>query len=170
MQETVIRITSDLLTPSNSSDFEGVLSHATFKYAGSTFETTEPVSWNVHIVNGGEGFLYIEGEAKSRLKTQCVRCLEDANVKLTSVIEGYVKIKDTAKLPEDVGEDECVELKDGKYIDIFPLLQGAIMLDLPMQPLCDENCKGLFEYCDNHGECSDDEKQSPFEVLKNYKF
>lgn len=146
------------------------MSHATFHFAGNDFEATQPISWEVRVINGGEGFLYVEGKANAKLKTQCVRCLEDATLDVNSEIEGFIKIKEEAKLPEDVGEDECVKLDDGKYVDLFPLLQGAILLDLPMQPLCDENCEGLFEFCDGHGAQESEDVQHPFEVLKNFKF
>lgn len=170
MIETKIRITSELLSPSNSEDFEGVLSHATFHFSGNDFVATSPIRWNVRVVNGGEGFLYINGDAQAELKTQCVRCLDEARLNVNAEIEGFVKIKEGAKLPKDVGEDEFVKLEDGKYIDLSQLLKASILLNLPMQPLCDENCEGLFAYCDGHASQKIDDVQHPFEVLKNFEF
>ena len=122
------------------------------------------------MVNGGEGFLYINGDARAELKTQCVRCLDEARLNVNAEIEGFVKIKEGAKLPKDVGEDECVPLEDGQYIDISQLLKASILLNLPMQPLCDENCEGLFAYCNDHASQKIDDVQRPFEVLKNFEF
>lgn len=169
MQAIKVRISKEVLTPSNTQNFEGVLASSTFSFAGNDFALNAPLVWNVNVVNGGEGYLFVTGNIAGRLNTKCVRCLENASVDIDSEVEGYVKIKSDAKLPSDVGEDECVALENGKFIDLAPFLEGAVMLDLPIQPLCSENCEGLFEYCDN---CADDKEdvQHPFEVLKNFNF
>ena len=121
------------------------------------------------MINGGEGYLFVTGNVTGKLNTKCVRCLEDASVEIDSEVEGYVKYKTCAKLPEDVGDDECVHLEDGKYIDISTFLSGAVTLDLPIQPLCNENCKGLFEFCDRE-DSEEADVQHPFDVLKNFDF
>jgi uncharacterized protein len=112
--------------------------------------------------------LFISGVVNGNFNTQCVRCLEDATVSVKGTIEGYCKLKDKAKLPEDIGDDECAILQNDKTIDISPLVEGALVLELPLQPLCSENCKGLFEYCDHIEQNSD--SKNPFSVLKNIDF
>ena len=169
MQNVKVQISKEVLSPSNSQNFEGVLNSATFNFAGNEFKGCGPLSWNVSVINGGEGYLFVTGSVAGKLSTQCVRCLEDASVEIDSEVEGYVKFKPDAKLPEDVGEDECVELEDGKYINLATFLEGAITLDLPIQPLCNETCEGLFEYCDKET-TEEADVQHPFEVLKNFDF
>lgn len=168
MNPVKIRISNNLLTPSCTERFDGVVDLIALTFAGNKFVSTEPVKWRVSVVNGGEGFLFVEGKVKATLKTECVRCLEDAFFEVDSEIEGYAKLKEDVKLPADVEEDECVFVHNN-VIDISRFIEGAVCLDLPMQPLCSENCEGLFEFCD-HDELNEEPLQTPFEVLKNYEF
>ena len=170
MQDIKVRISKEVLTPSNTQNFEGVLTSANFKFSGNEFVSDGTCSWSVDVINGGEGYLFVTGKIKGSFVTKCVRCLEPACAIIESTVEGYVKVKPDAKLPNDVGDDECEELEDGKFINLSPFLEGAIMLDLPLQPLCDENCDGLFEYCDHDDAEADPSVQSPFAVLKNFDF
>jgi uncharacterized protein len=47
------------------------------------------------------------------------------------------------RLPED---DEAY-LLEGDFVDLAPLVHDAIFLDLPLAPLCREDCQGLCPYC-----------------------
>ena len=168
MNSIKIRISNNLLTPSCTEHFDGTVDSFALTFAGNEYVSIKPVKWNVSVVNGGESFLYIEGTIKATLKTECVRCLEDAIFEVDSTIEGYAKLKEDVKLPPDVEEDECVFVHNN-VIEISQFIEGAVCLDLPLQPLCSENCEGLFEFCD-HDEVDSKPSQTPFEVLKNYEF
>lgn len=168
MESVKIQISPNLLTPSVTEEFEGVIPELSLKFDGNDFTSVEPLNWQVSVVNGGEDYLYIEGSVSGMLKTRCVRCLEDALFDFDSTIEGYAKYKDTAKLPDDVIDDECVMVKNNT-IEIYDFIVGAVALDLPLHPLCSDDCKGLFEYCDSNDE-SEEGMQNPFDVLKNYEF
>jgi uncharacterized protein len=55
-----------------------------------------------------------------------------------------------------IAEDELYPIVDDT-IDLGPLVRDAIVLDLPMAPLCREDCKGLCPQCGadrNESECS----------------
>ena len=168
MQKQIIHIPHELLSPSESRDFEGEFASASLSHCGNTFSAESKCTWDVSISNIGGGVLYIEGNVECTFLTQCVRCLEDASIDITGTIEGYCKTRSSAVLPDDIGDDECVEYSEDHTIDIAPLILGAITLELPLQPLCSPDCAGLFEYCDKIEETSD--SQSPFSVLKDYKF
>jgi uncharacterized protein len=56
----------------------------------------------------------------------------------------------------NANEDELYPITDGT-IDLQPLARDAIVLELPMAPLCREDCRGLCPQCGadlNEGECS----------------
>jgi uncharacterized protein len=44
------------------------------------------------------------------------------------------------------GDDDAYELKDN-FADLAPLARDAILLDLPLAPLCRQDCKGLCVQC-----------------------
>lgn len=43
--------------------------------------------------------------------------------------------------------DEEAYLIENDQIDLAPLVHDAILLDLPLAPLCREDCRGLCPYC-----------------------
>ncbi|MFR1639226.1 MAG: YceD family protein [Eggerthellaceae bacterium] len=71
-------------------------------------------------------------------------------------------------------------LPDDHVIDLEPLVKAALLLEFPLVPLCDEDCKGLCASCGanlNEGpcECAPDEEgdeapPNPFSVLKDFPF
>lgn len=166
MEPVKIKITHDLLTPSETKDFEGVIFDATFNFAGCEFKADGPLNYHAHVLNSGGGVLFVSGEVEVSLDTECVRCLEPVTYDIDGEIEGYIALTDSPKLPKDVGEDELIECAADHIVDISGLIEGAVTLELPIQPLCSEDCKGIeFEHDDDAaGEIH------PFEVLKNYKF
>ncbi|HWD95817.1 MAG TPA: DUF177 domain-containing protein [Acidimicrobiales bacterium] len=48
---------------------------------------------------------------------------------------------------ERTPEDEETYLIDHDFVDLAPLAHDAILLDLPLAPLCRSDCKGLCAYC-----------------------
>lgn len=167
MDQVRIKINHELLAPSEESNFEGVINNGDFVFAGNHFRATEPIQWNVKIFNSGSNVLLVTGDVQTSVEAECVRCLEPAAYDVDGEIEGYVALNDQAKLPEEVGEDEVIEYGDDHSIDIAPLIEGAITLELPLQPLCRDDCPGI-DY--NHGEDFTPGETHPFEILKNYKF
>ena len=95
--------------------------------------------------------------------------------------------KDQSKTEELQWKRKCLELDDDEFefvsedgvIDFEPALKAALIYDLPMVPLHDENCLGLCSQCGknlNKGNCDctfeedEDFSKNPFAVLKNLKF
>lgn len=53
------------------------------------------------------------------------------------------------------GDDDAY-LVENDFVDLAPLAHDAIFLDLPLAPLCREDCKGLCPFCGidrNHASC-----------------
>jgi uncharacterized protein len=45
------------------------------------------------------------------------------------------------------GEDDEVSMLEGDLLDLEPLLRDAVVLALPFQPLCEDDCPGLCTEC-----------------------
>ena len=63
----------------------------------------------------------------------------------------------------------------GDSIDLAKLLCDEIVLFLPFNPRCSENCKGLCPSCgkklsEGNCDCAGIEGASPFSILKDVKF
>ena len=91
-----------------------------------------------------EGVL-VTGTATAGLEGECVRCLEpihdDVEVDLQELF--VYEESDTASDEEDSGTSRL----EGDLLDLEPLLRDAVVLSLPFQPLCQDDCPGLCIEC-----------------------
>ncbi len=108
--------------------------------------------------------------AKNRIKVRgligcmviltCSRCLEDfgylINARFDFDLLSYDSAPDTQEL--ELRRDEMdVYYYEGGEIELEPLINEEIMLNIPVKPLCRESCKGLCPICgtnQNYGQCS----------------
>jgi uncharacterized protein len=84
-----------------------------------------------------EGVL-VSGVVSATASGQCVRCLDDLQL--------YVY---PGQVPADAEDEETDELV-GDLIDIEPVVRDAVVLALPFQPVCREDCPGLCSECGVH--------------------
>jgi uncharacterized protein len=69
-----------------------------------------------------------------------VRCLDPLERRLET---GFQELY--AYSAEDAGEDDL--LLEGELLDLEPVLRDAVVLALPLQPVCREDCPGLCPKC-----------------------
>ncbi|MBR2790177.1 MAG: DUF177 domain-containing protein [Eggerthellaceae bacterium] len=154
MNSTVIEIPQELLAPAAFARYEGTFTLEVLKAGPDLYSFREPVSWGVDITNTGDALL-LQGEAEVCGTTYCARCLEPVEVDLFGELEGYYLL-DPDDVPEDMEGDEFEVLPEDRKIDVAPLITAALLLDVPMIPLCSEDCKGICPTCGanlNEGEC-----------------
>jgi len=90
-----------------------------------------------------EGVL-VTGSAVAPLTGECARCLEP----LASSIE--VSFQELYRYLPDPGEDEDdgeERFLDGDHLDLEPAFRDAVVLALPLSPLCRDDCPGLCVEC-----------------------
>ncbi len=90
-----------------------------------------------------EGVL-VTGSAVAPVAGECARCLDP----LTSATE--VSIQELYRYLPDHGEDEAdgeERFLDGDRLDLEPAFRDAVVLALPLSPLCREDCPGLCAEC-----------------------
>lgn len=93
-----------------------------------------------------EGVL-VSGAASAALSGECGRCLDTVEDRLT------VDLQELFVYPgSEVTEDEASRL-EGDLLDLEPVLRDAVVLALPLTPLCRPDCGGLCVQC---GERLDD--------------
>jgi uncharacterized protein len=94
-----------------------------------------------------EGVL-VTGQAHAGLEGECARCLEEIH---DDVVADFQELfvyeeSDTATDSPD-GEDDDASRLEGDLLDLEPLLRDAVVLMLPFQPLCRDDCPGLCTEC-----------------------
>ncbi len=107
----------------------------------------------------------VKGEIFAEVETECSRCLLAADLKLEIPFEAafvtsenYTEAKE-AELKED---DLDISIFNGDKIDVMELVREQILLNLPEQAFCREDCRGLCEICGanrNLIDCNCEEKE-----------
>jgi uncharacterized protein len=90
-----------------------------------------------------EGVL-VTGSAVAPLSGECSRCLDP----LTTETE--VSFQELYRYLPDPGEDEAdgeERFLDGDLLDLEPAFRDAVVLALPLSPLCSADCPGLCTEC-----------------------
>ncbi|MCL8026599.1 YceD family protein [Nocardioides bruguierae] len=102
-----------------------------------------PVQLDLRLEAVMEGVL-VTGEAHASLDGECVRCLEPIDDEVDVTFQ-ELYVYDEHQTPHD--EDDDVSRLDGDLVDLEPQLRDAVVLALPFQPLCSEDCEGLCPEC-----------------------
>jgi uncharacterized protein len=102
-----------------------------------------PVELDLRLEAVMEGVL-VTGTAQASLTGECVRCLEPISDEIEVRFQELFVYEDHA-LPEE--EDDGVSTLQDDLVDLEPLLRDAVVLALPFQPLCEEDCPGLCPEC-----------------------
>ena len=90
-----------------------------------------------------EGVL-VTGTASAPVVGECARCLEP----VTSEVEAnFQELYRYEPSPEEDDDEEDVQLLDGDLLDLEPVLRDAVVLALPLSPLCSDDCAGLCPEC-----------------------
>ncbi|WP_199739311.1 YceD family protein [Streptomyces klenkii] len=100
-----------------------------------------------------EGVL-VTGTARAPLTGECVRCLEPLERELEVDFQemySYPDADDRSR-PADTGDDAEEDEEDTLFLeadllDLEPVLRDAVVLALPLQPVCQEDCPGLCSEC-----------------------
>ncbi len=103
-----------------------------------------PVEFDLRLEAVMEGVL-VTGTARADVTGECARCLEplDDDVEVDFQELFAYEESDTAT---DAGDDDASRL-EGDLLDLEPLLRDAVVLALPFQPLCQDDCPGLCPEC-----------------------
>jgi uncharacterized protein len=99
-----------------------------------------PIELDLRLESVIEGVL-VTGPARVAVSGECVRCLTEISDELEIDVQELFVYPDS-----DASEDEASRL-EGDLIDLEPLLRDEVVLELPFQPLCREDCAGLCVEC-----------------------
>ena len=114
-------------------------------------EVDEPIDVDLRITSVSEGTL-ASGTVIATVTGECTRCLEpieiDVEQSFTELYRYQAEKKSHKKAKEIEVSDEDEDLHmDGDFIDLEYAIRDALILDLPLNPLCDVDCEGLCPDC-----------------------
>jgi len=110
--------------------------------------------------------LLVQAKFEASLTMECVRCLETYQQRL-----GWEFTELYAFSRRSVTESGLLVPEDA-HIDLEPLTRDYALLEVPINPICKENCRGLCPVCGenmNQVDCGHRSggADSPFAVLKS---
>ena len=103
--------------------------------------------------------VYLSGEVTAKVELVCSRCgktyVFDAGSRFELDINPFESMAAEEENELQSGELEVEFYKDDT-IDLSGLMREQVLLQVPMKPLCREECLGLCQYCGkdlNEGQC-----------------
>jgi len=158
-----------------------------------TCQVEEPFRFRLRASRSRDDVL-IEGEVDGRVGLECSRCakryshaLHDSYRLVLEPARGRAPLdpegeSGLARNGVCLGEDLEAGLYRGPVVRLDDFFGEVIALAMPIQPLCDEDCRGICPHCgmDRNGpadgrapapgcECEDEKIESPFAVLAKLK-
>ena len=96
------------------------------------------------------GEVRIKGHLKADIESDCDRCLEPANFLMDEDFDLFFRPVDTSPDAEEVEIDEGeaeISFYEGDGLILEEVLREQILLSIPMQKVCREDCKGICPNC-----------------------
>jgi len=105
--------------------------------SGTSVSEGEPVVVDARLESVNEGIV-VAGHVRAPWRGECRRCLKP--------VEGELDATLLEVFEPDPVESETRRL-EGTTIDLEPVAREAVLLELPLAPLCTEACRGLCDQC-----------------------
>jgi len=118
------------------------------------------VELDAHLVMHQRDYIGCKGIIQCTLSANCHRCLEPALFLLDIPIQvlflpQWEQDDSLPKQPKDLeiddtsGDESVVDVSfhDGEWVDLVPYLKEQILLMLPLQIFCKEDCLGICQKC-----------------------
>jgi uncharacterized protein len=91
-----------------------------------------------------DGGIEVSGLVEAPWVGECRRCLKEVGGTLECEVREVYRRRPPGEPP---GQDEETYPLAGEMLDLRPLVRDALLLELPMAPLCREDCAGLCPTC-----------------------
>ncbi len=109
----------------------------------------------------GDGLL-VQGDVLADVLVECSRCLEEFSVPVDAYLEEQfqstydVDTGHAVHRAEPAADDTAFQIDQNHLMDLTEPVRQALLVALPMKPLCREDCKGICAECGanlNEGDC-----------------
>ena len=103
-----------------------------------------PLELDLRLESVVEGVL-VSGTVEARVAAECARCLTSVTGELVADVQELFAYEQSTT-EETTDEDEVSHLV-GDLVDLEPVVRDAVVLALPLAPLCRDDCRGLCPDC-----------------------
>jgi uncharacterized protein len=107
-------------------------------------ELIDTMKVELNLTKDAQTAVIVEGRMDGNVKMTCGRCLVDF---IAPVTVGFAVIyKDKSSMTDDDRDSGVYEYENNE-IDLYPYLRETMILELPVKPVCSDDCKGLCPVC-----------------------
>ena len=107
---------------------------------------TGALQLDLRIESVDEGVL-ATGKFETFAKGECIRCLDPISLPIVKSFQELYAYKSERNTKNESDDQDDELLMDGDFIDLENPIRDAIVLSLPINPVCGENCEGLCPEC-----------------------
>ena len=101
--------------------------------------------------------LICRGKVRTSAKMECSRCLAEYEESISSDLDFVIDLAGNLEQVKSEEEGYFFAEPSSAFFEIDDLVREAIILSLPLKPLCSKDCKGLCPICGtdlNKSQCS----------------
>jgi DUF177 domain-containing protein len=111
-------------------------------------EWREQVRGSFVVERSGER-VSLRGSIQSRAHVECARCLREFDLLLEAPMVLYAERTGSTSREEQeqLERDDYMMFHDGRRLDLRETVRELLLLELPITPLCREDCPGLCPKC-----------------------
>jgi len=115
-------------------------------------EVIAPVRGTVRMIRDHAGVL-VDGVLSTRVRQPCSRCLEPAETDVALAIAEHfhptVRLPGGPPVSDDPLEalDVATAIDELHVLDLAEMVRQALLISVPLHPLCMPNCRGLCAQC-----------------------
>lgn len=102
------------------------------------------------LLPGGEGQVRLQGTITGEVGSDCDRCLNPAKFPVDAKFDLFYEPAGAVETDEEIAIQEAdteTGFYEGEGIELEEVLVEQILLQLPMQRVCREDCKGICPVC-----------------------
>jgi uncharacterized protein len=91
----------------------------------------------------------VRGDVSAAVQVECVRCLRAFELEVSVPYTAYADRRGKASSAEEeaLERDDYMMFHDGRRLDLREGVRETLLLELPITPLCREDCPGLCPRC-----------------------
>jgi uncharacterized protein len=132
--------------------FDEIFEPGRIDFTGEELEQGSPLraAGVAELLDDSDGEIRIQGKYSVEMTAQCDRCLGGARFPLEAEFDLYYRPASYIAREEEVELDEGeaeIGFYEGKGLELGDILREQVMLALPMQRVCSEDCKGICPVC-----------------------
>ena len=106
-------------------------------------EFVSPLACTVLLLRQGDNNICVTADIASALSVECRRCVKPFEIDIDTTLNLFFSFNN-----ESSDQDEAdTQSYDGETLDISEDARQALLLEIPMWPLCSETCEGLCPQC-----------------------